>query len=72
MHVPLHSLPRGSIIAANGGAVFGTTERAHLASPPTGTVTFLFTDIEASTRRWERHPSPPMRCHVLVHVNKRT
>ena len=23
---------------------------------PTGTVTFLFTDIEGSTRRWEDHP----------------
>src|SRR5262245_45735978 len=23
-------------------------------SPPTGTVTFLFTDIEGSTRRWEQ------------------
>src|SRR5919202_5442592 len=23
---------------------------------PTGTVTFLFTDIEGSTRRWEHHP----------------
>ena len=24
---------------------------------PTGTVTFLFTDIEGSTRRWEQHPA---------------
>src|SRR4051812_38450823 len=23
---------------------------------PTGTVTFLYTDIESSTRRWEQHP----------------
>src|SRR5690242_8324450 len=24
---------------------------------PSGTVTFLFTDVEGSTRRWERHPT---------------
>ncbi len=24
-------------------------------APPTGTITFLFTDIEGSTRRWEQH-----------------
>ena len=24
---------------------------------PTGTVTFLYTDIEGSTRRWEAHPA---------------
>ncbi len=26
-----------------------------MPSPPTGTVTFLFTDIEGSTKRWEQH-----------------
>jgi class 3 adenylate cyclase len=24
---------------------------------PQGTVTFLFTDLEGSTRRWEAHPA---------------
>lgn len=28
-----------------------------MAEIPTGTVTFLFTDVEASTRRWEDHPN---------------
>ena len=27
-----------------------------MANTPTGTVTFLFTDIEGSTRMWENHP----------------
>src|SRR6266536_2029100 len=27
-----------------------------MSSPPTGTVTLLFTDIEGSTKRWEQYP----------------
>ncbi len=33
---------------------------------PTGTITFLFTDIEGSTIRWERHPAA-MRVAVARH-----
>ena len=33
---------------------------------PTGTVTFLFTDIEGSTRLWEQYPEP-MRAAVARH-----
>jgi class 3 adenylate cyclase len=34
--------------------------------PPAGTVTFLFTDIEGSTRRWEQHPQA-MRAALARH-----
>src|SRR6476661_10671251 len=39
-----------------------------LASPqlPTGTVTFLFTDVEGSTKLWERHPEQ-MRVALARH-----
>lgn len=33
---------------------------------PSGTVTFLFTDIEGSTRRWEQHPEA-MRDTLVRH-----
>jgi len=28
-----------------------------MSALPTGTITFLFTDIEGSTRLWEEHPN---------------
>ena len=40
-----------------------------MASKPTGTVTFLFTDVEGSTRLWEQHPvgmPEAMRLHDAV------
>ncbi|MEO5839828.1 MAG: adenylate/guanylate cyclase domain-containing protein [Acidimicrobiales bacterium] len=37
-----------------------------MESPPTGTVTFLFTDIEGSTRRWQDEPEA-MRALLVEH-----
>src|ERR671916_1121614 len=37
-----------------------------MAALPTGTVTFLFTDIESSTKMWERDPSA-MRSALTRH-----
>ena len=37
-----------------------------MSQPPTGTVTFLFTDIEGSTRLWEQHPDA-MRTALARH-----
>jgi predicted ATPase/class 3 adenylate cyclase len=39
-----------------GGAVPAAAEGAAAVGLPQGTVTFLFTDLEGSTRRWEEHP----------------
>jgi class 3 adenylate cyclase len=35
-----------------------------VANPPTGTVTFLSTDIEGSTKMWERYPEAMQRALV--------
>jgi class 3 adenylate cyclase len=37
-----------------------------MTAPPTGTVTFLFTDIEGSTRRWQDEPDT-MRALLVDH-----
>ena len=39
-----------------------------MSGPPTGAVTFLFTDIEDSTRMWER--SPEAMSAALVRHNE--
>jgi hypothetical protein len=36
---------------------------------PTGTVTFLFTDIEGSTRLWEAHRAAMQQALAQQHVN---
>jgi predicted ATPase/class 3 adenylate cyclase len=36
-----------------------------MTSPPSGTVTFLFTDIEDSTRLWQEQPEAMSRAHAL-------
>src|SRR5579862_4403924 len=38
---------------------------AHL---PTGTITFLFTDIEGSTRLWEQHPEAMRAALARLHA----
>ena len=43
----------------------GEPEEAREADLPTGTVTFLFTDIEGSTRRWESVPDAMARSLAL-------
>jgi predicted ATPase/class 3 adenylate cyclase len=40
--------------------------RVSAGGPPSGVVTFLFTDIEGSTRRWETD-APSMRAALLAH-----
>lgn len=39
-----------------------------MSALPTGTVTFLFTDIEGSTRLWQQHPEPMKRALLRHHA----
>src|SRR6516164_1725583 len=41
-------------------------EGTGMSTPPSGTVTFLFTDIEGSARLWEDHPES-MRAALARH-----
>ena len=38
-----------------------------MADLPSGTVTFLFTDIEGSTKLWERHPEANGKARAARH-----
>ena len=41
-----------------GGSRIGSTDKPPIGAPhPSGTVTFLFTDVEGSTRAWDAHPA---------------
>jgi predicted ATPase/class 3 adenylate cyclase len=42
-------------------------EGVNMSSLPTGTVTFLFTDIEGSTKLWQQHPEPMKSALVRHH-----
>jgi predicted ATPase/class 3 adenylate cyclase len=46
----------GDVLARLGGSTPSGTARRATERAPTGLVTFLFSDIEGSTRRWDSHP----------------
>ena len=49
----LHGMPIKEVVVAPGGPLTGSMRD----SGPSGPVTFLFSDIEGSTERWERDPA---------------
>src|SRR5207244_9777673 len=72
MRTPVRKLPadvkrrRGNGSASAAAVLAGRARRAKVVDPPTGTVTFLFTDIEGSTRLWEQYPEA-MRAALARH-----
>src|SRR3954447_7823213 len=53
MHSSFLCIPANPFLLEGDGSV----HNAPTGTPPTGTVTFLFTDIEGSTKRWEAYPA---------------
>jgi predicted ATPase/class 3 adenylate cyclase len=51
---------------AAAGDVLVAAQGVVVADLPTGTVTFLFTDLESSTRLWEQHPEA-MKAALALH-----
>jgi predicted ATPase/class 3 adenylate cyclase/DNA-binding SARP family transcriptional activator len=58
--------PPTSLTGTPAGDTSDDTQRRNARTPPAGTVTFMFTDIEGSTRAWEERPDS-MRAALRRH-----
>jgi class 3 adenylate cyclase len=69
-YAPLIDLLRARFAGRAAAAIIAAPKRAPPtesdASLPSGTITFLFTDVESSTQLWERHPDT-MRQALVRH-----
>jgi transcriptional regulator with XRE-family HTH domain len=60
---PAQTVARGAFVAAVPVATSQPMPTSTLTTPlPSGTITFLFTDIEGSTQLWEQHPQACLPC----------